>query len=387
MTRGQPRVLHLTTTDMSLALLLGPQLQALGKAGYEVIGASAPGRYRSQIEDLGVRFEPVRHATRSMAPGRDVLALGELVALFRRLRPDIVHTHNPKPGLYGRMAARAARVPAIVNTVHGLYALPDDPPVRRRVVYGLERLAAACSDAELVQNPEDVETLRTIGVPPEKVELLGNGIDLGRFDPDTLDADEVARVRAEVAGDDAEVVCGVVGRLVWEKGLAELFAAARTLRSTHPGLRIVVVGPTDPDKSDGLLDSDLERISASTGVRFVGERTDMERVYAGFDLFALASYREGFPRAAMEASAMGAPVVATDIRGCRQVVEDEVTGLLVPVRDSQALARAIARLADSPPERRRMGMAARARALEQFDQGSQIDTTLATYERLLDHAR
>ncbi|CAN5652746.1 glycosyltransferase family 4 protein [soil metagenome] len=391
MSDDRPTLIHLTTTDMSLALLLGPQLRAFVQAGYRVIGASAVGPYREEIEELGVEFVPVEHATRSMAPGQDALALVELTRLFRRLRPDIVHTHNPKPGLYGRLAARAARVPHVVNTVHGLYALPEDRAAKRRLVYALERVVSTCSDAELVQNPEDVEVLHRIGIPARKVRLLGNGIDLDRFDRSRLDDAEVATFRAGLLGDlvptdhdEDLLLCGVVGRLVWEKGLREVFEAAEALRTTHPDVRIVVIGPTDPAKSDGLTDADLAAISAETGVVFAGERRDMELVYASLDLFALASYREGFPRAAMEASAMGVPVVATDIRGCRQVVDDGVTGLLVPARDGTALAHAIASLADDADRRASMGRAARTRSIQNFDQQQVIDTTLTTYRELLD---
>ena len=114
------RLVHLTTVDMSLELLLGPQLEAFAKAGYEVVAMSADGPYVEAIEARGIRHVPVRNATRSMDPRRDLLAIEELRRQFRRLKPDIVHTHNPKPGLYGRIAARAARVPVVVNTVHGL---------------------------------------------------------------------------------------------------------------------------------------------------------------------------------------------------------------------------------------------------------------------------
>jgi glycosyltransferase involved in cell wall biosynthesis len=183
MTLRRPTVIHVTTTDMSLELLLGPQLEAFARAGYEVIGASAPGPYVEALTRRGITHVPLAHATRSMAPLEDGRALLELGRLFRRMRPDIVHTHNPKPGLYGRLAARLARVPVVVNTVHGLYALPEDPWPKRAIVYGLERVAAACSDAELLQNPEDVPTLRRLRVPAARLTVLGNGIDLQRFDP------------------------------------------------------------------------------------------------------------------------------------------------------------------------------------------------------------
>src|SRR5438105_11867978 len=367
---------------MSLALLLGPQLRAFATAGYEVIGMSAPGEWVGQLEAGGIRHVPLRHATRALAPTHDARAFGEMRALFRALRPDIVHTHNPKPGVYGRIAARAAHVPAIVNTVHGLYATPDDTRVRRAVVYTLERLAARCSHAELVQNPEDVEVLARLGVPRSKLHLLGNGIDLARFDPSRVSPDRTAQLRAEMGAGPDDVVCGLVGRLVWEKGYREVFAAAARLRVTAPQVRVVVVGPHDSDKPDAITDADLDR-ARRDGVTFLGLRHDVEALYAAMDLYVLASHREGFPRSAMEAAAMGVPVVATNIRGCRQVVDDGRTGRLVPVGDVDALAGAIAALATDAELRRSLGEAARAKAQREFDQQRVIDTTLAVYEGLL----
>lgn len=386
--RRRPVVVHVATIDMTLALLLGPQLEAFVAAGYDVVATSAPGPYRERVEATGARFVPLRHATRAMRPVQDLLALVELVRLFRRLRPDIVHTHNPKPGWYGRLAARLARVPHVVNTVHGLYALPEDRWPKRAVVYGLERAAAACSDAELVQNPEDIPTLGRLRVPAERLHLLGNGIDLARFDRDDLDPAVVAATRAGLLGDDPPVdalLVGVIGRLVWEKGLREVFAAAERLRISDPRVRVVLVGPTDPDKSDGLTDADLPRLAAAHGVRFAGERSDMPAVYAALDVFVLATYREGFPRAAMEATALGVPVVATNIRGCRQVVDDGVTGLLVPVRDAPALADAIGALSGDATRREAMGRDGVLRARREFDQQRQIDLTLDVYADLLGH--
>jgi len=145
---------------------------------------------------------------------------------------------------------------------------------------------------------------------------------------------------------------------------------------------VVVVGPEDPEKADGVDAAALDA-ARSDGVRFLGMRTDVERLYAGMDLYALASYREGFPRAAMEAAASGLPIVATDIRGCRQVVDHGRTGLLVPVRDAAALAEAIATIATDAGLRDTMARRARDRAVAEFDQTTQIRITLETYARLL----
>jgi glycosyltransferase involved in cell wall biosynthesis len=375
-------VLHLTASDMSLALLLGPQLDAFGEAGYDVVTASAPGPYATQLEQRGIRHLPLHHATRSVTPVRDVRAVIELWRVLRAERPDIIHTHNPKPGLYGRVTGRLARIPVVVNTVHGLYATPGDPWPRRLVVYALERMAAAFSHAELVQNPEDIDVLRRLRVPGQRLHLLGNGIDLRRFDPDTVSRESATALRAELGLGPDDVVIGAVGRLVQEKGYRELFSAYVDARRTVTGLRLIVVGPLEPDKADALRPADLEA-ARDAGVLVLGLRHDVERLYSIMDLFVLASYREGYPRAAMEASAMGVPVVATDIRGCRQVVEDGRTGVLVPARDATRLASALTELASDPARRRAMGTAARAKALSDFDDRRVIQRTLDVYERLL----
>jgi glycosyltransferase involved in cell wall biosynthesis len=315
-----------------------------------------------------------------MAPHRDVAALVELTRRFRELRPAIVHTHNPKPGLYGRLAAKAARVPVVVNTVHGLYAVPTDPLPKRTLVYGLERVAAACSDAELLQNVEDVEVLRRWHVPADRLTVLGNGIDLGRFSIEHRAAAR-ADLRAEWDIPEESVVVGAVGRLVLEKGYAELFDAWARIVADRPDAVLVVIGPDDEDKADSLP-ADVRASGRRAGVRFVGHRSDVERCYHAMDVYVLASWREGFPRSAMEAAACGLPIVATDIRGCRQVVDDGVTGRLVGVRSPDDLVRAIGDLVDDPDGRRDMGAAAAAKARLEFDQQRVIDTTLETYARL-----
>ena len=375
------RLVHVTSADISLALLLGPQLRAFADAGMEVIGVSAPGPFVDQLTSWGITHVALDHATRSVAVGQDVLALVELERLFRRLRPDIVHTHNPKPGLYGRIAARTAGVPGIVNTVHGLYAAPEDPWLRKSVVYTLERIAATCSDVELFQNPEDLEVMRRLGVPAGHLVLLGNGIDLDRF-RSVRTPEASARARRALGVDDSAIVVGTVGRLVWQKGFRELFAAARHLRSLRDDVVFVVVGPEDTAKGDALGPEDIAEARAIGNLVFTGHRDDVEDLYAGFDMYALPSYREGFPRSAMEAAACGVPVIATDIRGCRQVVDHDRTGLLVPVHNGDALALAIAALAADPARRSDMGARGRQKAEAEFDDRVFIGRTLDAYRSL-----
>lgn len=372
----RPRVVaHLTTVDTSLRHLLHAQLAGARDAGSAVVGISAAGEDVAWLEERGFRHVELHGSTRSFAVRNDIRAVVSLWRILRDLRPDVLHTHNPKPGWYGRVVGRLAGVPVVVNTVHGLYATELDPPTRRFVVYALETIASRFSDAELLQNPEDHEFLvRTRLTARSKTTLLGNGVDLRRFRPGSSAQRTAAREAMGCRPED--YVVGFVGRLVAEKGLAELFEATEAL----PGVTLVVIGPTDPEKSDALGQDDLAR-AEERGVRFLGNRDDLEELYCGLDTLVLPSYREGFPRAAMEAAACAVPVVATDVRGCRQVVADGVNGLLVPVRDAASLRRAIERLRDDPATRERMGAASRVRAEEYFDEDDVVERVLASYPR------
>jgi len=385
--RERPRLVHMTTTDMSLDWLLGPQLLAFKAAGYEVIGMSASGAHIANLDAMGIEHIAMANFTRSNDPLSDIRAFFDLVRELRRLRPDIVHTHNPKPGILGRVAARVTRVPLIVNTQHGLYAQPDDRRRRRWPVYAVERFAAAFGDVELVQNSEDAATLvERLKVPARRVHVLGNGVDLSRFDPAAVPDGTRDRLRREWGLGDDVVVYGAVGRLVREKGMVEMFAAHRRLVHEGVRLRLVVVGPLEPGKADGLDQAAVDAARAD-GVIFLGQRDDMPDLYSAMDVFVTATYREGFPRAAMEAAAMGLPIVATDIRGCRQVVDDGVTGLLVRVRDADALAGGMRDLVDDKSRREAMRAAARPRALAEFDVQRVIDITLDAYRTAGKHGR
>lgn len=382
---ARPKVAHLTTVDLSLRYLLHPQLTAIRDLGGDAIGISAPGSYTGGLAADGIRHVPLGSSTRSMNPLADLRAAFELWRILRRERPDVLHTHNPKPGLYGRVVGRLAGVPIVVNTCHGLYFTRSDPWVARTILLMLEAVAARFSDAELVQSEEDLDLLvRHHVYPRRRTRLLGNGVDLERFRPGLLTGGERAKLRAvELDAGDAQIVVGMVGRQVAEKGLLELFDAARRLDERYV---VVVIGPDDPEKP-GSLDQDTIRSAAEHGVRFLGMREDVDRLYGAMDMFVLPSWREGFPRAAMEAAASGLPVIASDVRGCRQVVDHGVTGLLVPVRDGAALADAVRALGDDPARRRRMGAAAVERARARFDERRVVRIVLDTYRRVAAHKR
>ena len=241
------RVAHLTTTDLTLRYLLLGQLRRLSAEGYEVTGISAPGPNAGALQAEGIRHLPWRNATRSWNPVADVRALAELVALLRRERFDLVHTHNPKPGVLGRVAARLAGTPLVVNTVHGLYATPEDRLRKRAAVLGLEWLAGRCSDLELYQSEEDLAWAGRLRLARKgRSHLLGNGTDTGFFDPAQVPPERAAALRRELGLPADALVVGAVGRLVAEKGYRELFAAARAVRQADPRVRFLAVGSPRP---------------------------------------------------------------------------------------------------------------------------------------------
>ena len=303
---GRPlRVAHVTTVDLSLRYLLADQLRRIAREGYEVTGVSAFGPDVAYLEARGIRHLAAP-MTRRFTPAADLRALLALVRLMRAERFDLVHTHTPKAGLLGQLAARIAGVPHVVNTLHGFYFHDDTPPMKRRFYVWMERIAARCSDAILSQSAEDIETAVAEGIAPrERLALLGNGIDLTRFDRGSLDPAAQAALRASLGIADDALVIGFVGRLVEEKGVLDLLRAVPALVERFPSLRVLLIGPRDDDKADALgpevaADPALERACVFTGLRH-----DLPALYGLMDVFVLPSHREGFPRVPMEACAMG----------------------------------------------------------------------------------
>lgn len=376
------RIAHVTTVDGTLRFILLGQMRRLRDEGFDVSAVSARGPYAPDLEAAGIQHIHWPHATRAWDPVSDARAFVELLAILRRGRFDIVHTHTPKPNIMGRIAARLVGVPCVVNSVHGFYAMPEDPPAKRIPVLALERIAARFSDLELYDSAEDLAWARRIGlVKARKSLFLGNGVDLKRFDPSAVSAERLAALRDDLGIPEGSFVVGAVGRLVAEKGYRELFAAAEEVRQVMPNTRFVVLGAPDLEKADAITSAEIER--AQKDVIFTGWVDDVRDLLALMDVFVLPSWREGQPVSAIEASAMARPIVVTNIRGCREVVTDGEDGLLVPPRDASGLAAAITRLLGDASLRDRLGKAARKRAVAHFDEQKIADNLVLEYRKLL----
>lgn len=374
------KVIHITTSDMSLRYLLLDQLRYLQAQGHEVTAVSGPGPWVEAVRAAGIPVTTVP-LTRRISPFQDLRAFGALAWHLLRAQPDVVHTHTPKASLLGQWAAALVRVRRRVHTIHGLYFPGHMRPERRWFYVWLERLQMTPAHVILSQNAEDLETVRRDRIAgPRRLRYLGNGIDLARFRPDGATAGRRAATRAALGAPEGHLVVGMVGRLVREKGYPELFEAARLVLRERPDTTFIAIGGLEPAKSDRIELDDPALVALGDRMKMLGHRDDVEDLYAAMDLLVLPSHREGFPRAPMEAAATGIPVVATDVRGCRDVVVDGTTGLLVPVRDPARLAAAVLRILGDAPLRAAMGIAGRALAEERFDQR-------AVFERVADAYR
>jgi glycosyltransferase involved in cell wall biosynthesis len=379
------KVVHITTIDGSLRYLLLNQLQSIQEAGYEVSAISAPGSHVPEVEKAGIRHLAVPFVrSSSLKPFADLIAFWHLYQTMRRERFTIVHTHTAKPDLYGQMAARLAGVPVVMSTLHGFYFHEHMRPMWRRFYIALSKLSARFSDVILSQNSEDIKTAAVEKIClPERIKFLGNGIDVVRFNRERLDPAVLDQTRQGLGLEPGTPVVGFVGRLVRDKGLLELFEAAKLVLQQHPHAKFLIVGPDNREKSDALSPETARDYGVADACIFTGRRHDMPELYALMDVFVLPSHREAFPRAPMEASAMGVPCVVTNVRGCREAVEDGRNGCLVPLGDSRALAEAISGLLRDQERARQMGLAGRQIALERFDEQHVFAKVKSEYVRLL----
>lgn len=354
---------------------------ALRDAGHDLLLISPPGPYGEKLLALGLRWQPVAMDRSSLNPLREAALLWRLWRLFRCESPALVHGFTIKCAVYGALAARLAGVPARVNSVTGLGYVFTSEDLKARLlrplVRGLLKLALGGRGERLIlQNPDDVALFERAGlVDASQVRMIaGSGVDCLRFVARTAHQDDAAGTRP------LRVL--LASRLLWDKGIAEYIVAARRLRGEGRAIRFLLAGAPDPGNPSGVPEDTVRAWQAEGVIQWLGHVEDMPGLLANVDLMVLPSYREGLPKSLIEAAACGLPLVTTDVPGCREVVIDEVDGLLVPPRDAESLANAIARLHDDPALAQRLGETARSKALAKFDECIVIERTLAVYREL-----
>ncbi len=354
-----------------------PVARAAHQAGWEVHVATPPSDAAAVITANGFSFHPISMTRKGTNPPAELRSIASLFRLYRRVRPRLVHHVTMKPVLYGGIAARLARVPGVVGALTGLgHVFTADTAgsavLRSLMKSGLRAALSHPNQMIILQNPDDRSMLiaSNIIAPEETTLIPGSGVDMEVFTPS-----------AEPAG---PVLVVLPSRMLWSKGIAEFVDAARMLRDAGSSARFALVGDTDPDNPAAVPTARLADWHGSGVVEWWGYQRDMPAVFRQAHVVCLPSfYGEGVPKSLIEAAASGKPIVSTNAPGCREIVRDGENGLLVPIRDSRALADALESLIASEDLRRRMGARSRDIAVTGFAVERIIAQTLAVYERLL----
>jgi glycosyltransferase involved in cell wall biosynthesis len=372
----KPRLLYLVSEDWYFCSHRLPLAVAARSSGFEVTVATRVSSYAEQIRSAGLALEPIALARYGHNPWRELHSLAQIIGIYRRVRPDLAHHVAVKPVLYGSIAARMAHTPAVVNAIAGLGYVVSSSDLRARVlrpaIHSAYRLLLNRHGSRLiVQNPDDVAALtqNRLVDPGRVVMIRGSGVDTAHF-----------AVAPEPAG-----VCLVVlpARLLRYKGVIEFVEAARALRAQGVQARFALVGESDPGHPAEIRQSEIERWCEEGTVEYWGWRDDMCAVFQQAHVVCLPSYREGLPKALIEAAACGRAIVTCDVPGCREVVRDGDNGLLVPPHTVEPLAQALRRVIEDAALRRRMGARGRERAVAEFSVDKVIADTLAVYRAAL----
>lgn len=364
------RILVIAAVDTMVWKLLLPWVLELRSRGFEVHVACAPGIYFDQVRDAGfiMHAVPLRRNFNLFSHLRACLVL---MRLIRTERFHIVNTHSPIAAAVGRLAAFLSGVENIIYTVHGFYFHDRMPALPRFGFVAIEWLLGRFTDGFMFVSEEDHHTAQRLGIAGTNAQLctIYNGVDVDAFCPRSAEDAAMRDLRAQ-HNLHGNVVVGTVGRIVKEKGYREFLRMAVTLTREGVDAKYLVVGDSLPSDRDQFGPT-FRKMVADAGLSgrfvFTGMTDRVADYLAVMDVFVLASYREGFPRSVLEAMAAGLPVVATDIRGCREAVCDGVSGFIVPPADSSGLTAAVRRLVDDSGMRQSMGAAGRTLAVERYD--------------------
>jgi glycosyltransferase involved in cell wall biosynthesis len=354
------------------------------KRNFDVCAVGTEPGLAASFARNGLRYRSYR-MSRKVSPVLDLYAVWQLVRIFREENPVVVHTFDTKPAVWARLAAKIAHVPVVIGTLPGLGSLYAKPNWRMRLVrlayQPLQTLACRWADLTMFQNEEDAREFERRRVVPRAraVVISGSGVRTDVFAP--TDPEAASRRRAEL-GLQESIVVVMISRILRSKGVLDFAAAGRAARLANPAVRFLLVGREDTESLDALTGAELAKVRDS--VTWLGPRDDVKDILELADIFVFPSfYREGVPRVLLEAASMGLPLVAANVPGSRDVVEDGVNGFLVAPRDPDAITEAVLRLAGARELRRRFGESSRERAVSRFDLSVVAGRTESVYRDLL----
>jgi glycosyltransferase involved in cell wall biosynthesis len=382
-----PKLIRITTVPLSLHLLINGQPKYMQKQGFDIKLASATGKEISQIEkETGLKIK-ILPLTRKISPITDIKALWQTYKYFRKEKPQIIHTHTPKAGVVGMLAAKMAKVPIRMHTVAGL-PLMETKGLKRKMLNIVEKITSK-SSTNIYPNSFAIKEvmIKNKLASTNKLKVIGNGssngLDSNYFSKNKLLAGNLIRLKKKLKIKTNDVVFCFVGRIVKDKGINELLWAFDKLSKENKQVKLLLVGheekELDPidEKSQRTLDENRQIIS-------VGWQDDVRPFLAISDVFVFPSYREGFPNVVMQAGAMGLPSIVTDINGSNEIIENRVNGLIITPKDKTSLFKKMELLTINKKLRERLAKPARQMIMDRFEQKFVWKELLKEYVRLLD---
>lgn len=378
------RLLRVATIPASIQFLLRGQLSFMSKQGFEVFAASADGEDVMAIENEGITHFKIPF-TRTISPFQDFICLLKLIKLIRSLRPDLIHTHTPKAGLLGMLAAWICRVPVRLHTVAGL-PMMESMGIKRSILMLTERITYSCATGVYPNSQGLLNYINShLNIKSKKLKILArgssNGIDTNYFSRTTELNESAKELRNQYGISDSVICFCFVGRLVRDKGLVELVEAFQKF-CTNKQAKLLLVGSFEKEL-DPLPIAVFDFIMQNEDVIHVGFQKDVRPFIMASDIFVFPSYREGFPNVVMQAACLEVPVVASDINGCNEIIKHGETGLLVPVKNKEALHEAMLTLAEDHEMRKKFGDKSREFVVANFEQQFVWAEMLKEYKNLM----
>jgi glycosyltransferase involved in cell wall biosynthesis len=349
-------------------------MQAMLERGWEVIAATPFDPYANKLTAHGIGFLETPLSRSSMNPFNDLAYFLRLWRSFRHAKPDIVHSFSIKPVIYGSFAARLARVPGIVNSIPGLGYIFLRGGIIKQLAGLLYKLALRPPAQIIFQNQEDMDLFIKMRLVVAKQACLirGSGVNINYFNSENITITE----------DSDCTTFLLLARMLWDKGIAEFVEAAKKVRAENPATRFILLGGSDFGNPAAVPENWLKEQHEQGYVEWVDHVDDVRPYLAASSVVVLpSSYKEGLPRSLLEAGAMAKPIITTDIPGCRDIVQDGLNGIIVPVKDEQSLAKAMLALSQNKAWREAMGQAGRKRVTEFFDDYIIIRETLEVYRQ------
>ena len=379
-----PKLIRITTIPLSLEKLLEGQLTFMNDH-YEVTAVSAEKeRLEKYGQDNKVNTFHVE-MTRAITPLKDIKAVLKLYSFLKKENPLIVHTHTPKAGIVGMLAAKMAEVPIRLHTVAGM-PLMETTGSKRKILEQVEKFTYNLA-TRVYPNSRELKKiiLEEDFVNEKKLKVLGkgssNGIDTAYFDPFQFSEEAKADLRSQWGIPQQDLVFIFIGRLVSEKGLNELISAYTQLEKLQLNISLLLIGPFE-EELDPLLPETMRLIEEHPKIKTTGYQVDVRPFLAISDILTFPSYREGFPNVVMQAGAMGLPSIVTDINGCNEIITDGVNGIIIPVKDQMQLFKAMEKLSIGEEFREKLSQKSREMICENYERREFWQILLKEYKSL-----